>query len=71
MDHPTVCGVIGDMTTTILTVLTALGAATFGGAMFAFSGFVMYALDRTPTRAAVQAMQEINLAAPRAPLSWS
>ena len=56
------------MTTTILTVLTALGAATFGGAMFAFSGFVMLALDRTPTRSAVLAMQEINLAAPRPPL---
>jgi uncharacterized membrane protein len=56
------------MTTTLLTVLTALGAATFGGAMFAFSGFVMLALDRTPTRAAVLAMQEINLAAPRPPL---
>ena len=56
------------MTTTILTILTALGAATFGGAMFAFSGFVMFALDRTPTRAAVLAMQEINLAAPRPPL---
>jgi uncharacterized membrane protein len=56
------------MTTTILTVLTAVGAATFGGAMFAFSGFVMLALDRTPTRAAVLAMQEINLAAPRPPL---
>ena len=53
---------------TILTILTALGAATFGGAMFAFSGFVMFALDRTPTRAAVLAMHEINLAAPRPPL---
>jgi uncharacterized membrane protein len=56
------------MTTTVLTVLTALGAATFGGAMFAFSGFVMLALDRTPTKSAVLAMQEMNLAAPRPPL---
>ena len=55
-------------TTTILTVLTALGAATFGGALFAFSAFVMHGLDRTPTRAAVEAMQHINLSAPRAPL---
>ena len=54
--------------TTTLTILTALGAATFGGAMFAFSAFVMHALDRTPTRSAVEAMQQINLSAPRAPL---
>ena len=56
------------MTTTTLTILTALGAATFGGAMFAFSAFVMHALDRTPTRSAVEAMQQMNLSAPRAPL---
>ena len=56
------------MTTTVLTVLTALGAATFGGAMFAFSAFVMHALDRTPARSAVEAMQQVNLSAPRAPL---
>ena len=55
-------------TTEILTVLTALGAATFGGALFAFSAFVMHALDRTPTRAAIEAMQQMNLSAPRAPL---
>ena len=55
-------------TTDILTVLTALGAATFGGALFAFSAFVMHALDRTPTRAAIEAMQQMNLSAPRAPL---
>ncbi len=59
--------------TETLTIATALGAATFGGAMYAFSAFVMHALDRTPTRAAVEAMQQINLSAPRAPLvlSWS
>jgi uncharacterized membrane protein len=58
------------MTTTIeiLTIVTALGSATFGGAMYAFSAFVMHALDRTPTRSAVEAMQHINLSAPRAPL---
>ena len=55
-------------TTEILTGLTALGAATFGGALFAFSAFVMHGLDRTPTRAAIEAMQQINLSAPRAPL---
>jgi len=48
-------------TTEILTVLTALGAATFGGALFAFSAFVMHALDRTPTPAAIEAMQQIPL----------
>jgi uncharacterized membrane protein len=54
--------------TETLTIATALGAATFGGAMYAFSAFVMHALDRTPTRAAVEAMQQINLSAPRPPL---
>ena len=54
--------------TETLTVATALGAATFGGAMYAFSAFVMHALDRTPTRAALEAMQQINLSAPRPPL---
>ncbi len=54
--------------TETLTVATALGAATFGGAMYAFSAFVMHALDRTRTRAAVEAMQQINLSAPRPPL---
>jgi len=70
MDHLTDVRWDRGMTTTatVLTVLTARGAATFGGAMFAFSGFVMLALDRTPTKSAVLAMQEINLAAPRPPL---
>ena len=54
--------------TTTLTIATALGSATFGGAMYAFSAFVMHALDRTPTRSAVEAMQQINLSAPRPPL---
>ena len=54
--------------TETLTIATALGAATFGGAMYAFSAFVMHAMDRTPTRAAVEAMQQINLSAPRPPL---
>ena len=51
-----------------LVIATALGAATFGGAMFAFSGFVMHALDRAPARTAIVAMQQINLSAPRPPL---
>jgi uncharacterized membrane protein len=54
--------------TETLTIATALGAATVGGAMYAFSAFVMHALDRTPTRAAIAAMQQINLSAPRPPL---
>jgi uncharacterized membrane protein len=54
--------------TVTLTTLAALGSATFGGAMYAFSAFVMHALDRTPARSAVEAMQQINLSAPRPPL---
>lgn len=48
--------------------ITDLGSATFGGATFAFSGFVMRALDRSPARAAVLTMQQINLSAARPPL---
>jgi uncharacterized membrane protein len=60
----------GPMTTITesLVIATSLGAATFGGAMFAFSGFVMHALDRAPARTAILAMQQINLSAPRPPL---
>jgi uncharacterized membrane protein len=54
--------------TTALTIVAAMGSATFGGVLFAFSAFVMHALDRTPTRSAVEAMQQINLSAPRPPL---
>jgi uncharacterized membrane protein len=54
--------------TVSLVIVAALGSATFGGAMYAFSAFVMHALDRTPTRSAVEAMQQINLSAPRPPL---
>ena len=69
MDRLAIVDCNGDMNLTeTLTIATALGAATFGGAMYAFSAFVMHALDRTPTRAAVEAMQQINLSAPRPPL---
>jgi uncharacterized membrane protein len=70
MDNLTCSGWNRDMDTLTITLTTvaALGAATFGGAMFAFSAFVMHALDRTPTRSAVEAMQQINLSAPRPPL---
>ena len=54
--------------TTTLTIIALLGSATFGGAMFAFSAFVMHGLDRTPAPSAVAAMQGINLSAPRLPL---
>ena len=53
---------------TVTITIAALGSATFGGAMYAFSAFVMHALDRTPTPSAVAAMQQINLSAPRPPL---
>jgi uncharacterized membrane protein len=69
MDHLTASEWDEGMTTIeILTLLTALGAATFGGAMFAFSAFVMHGLDRLPHATAVAAMQQINLSAPRPPL---
>jgi uncharacterized membrane protein len=70
MDHLTDVRWDRSMTTTatVLTIAAALGSAIFGGAMYAFSAFVMHALDRTPTRSAVEAMQQINLSAPRPPL---
>jgi uncharacterized membrane protein len=46
-----------------LTVAAALGCATAGGALFAFSSFVMPALDRLPAAHAVAAMQSINVLA--------
>src|SRR4051794_38582966 len=51
-----------------LTTIAAVGAGTFGGVLYSFSAFVMRGLDRAPTAAAVQSMQQINLAAPRATL---
>jgi len=67
MDHLTVFD-WNEAMTTLLTIVTLLGSATFGGAMFAFSAFVMHGLDRAPAQSAVAAMQGINLSAPRAPL---
>jgi uncharacterized membrane protein len=55
--------------TTTVTTAAAIGSATFGGVLFAFSGFVMRGLDQAPARASVVTMQQINLAAPRAPLA--
>jgi uncharacterized membrane protein len=53
--------------TTALVVLTALGAACSGGALYAFSSFVMPALARMPSGQGVAAMQSINVTAVRAP----
>lgn len=41
--------------------LSALGAATTGGVFFAFSNFVMRALDRLPPGEAIAAMNSINI----------
>jgi uncharacterized membrane protein len=48
----------------ILTVATAVGAATVGGVLLAFSTFVMKALKRLPDSDGLAAMQAINRAAP-------
>jgi len=46
----------------ILLLLSALGCALIGGVFFAFSTFVMRALNRLPAAQAIAAMQSINLA---------
>ncbi|HEX8803959.1 MAG TPA: anthrone oxygenase family protein [Acidimicrobiales bacterium] len=51
-----------------LTVVTAVGSGVVGGVFFAFSAFVMRALDRLPARQGLAAMQSINVMAPTAPL---
>lgn len=43
------------------TLVTVLGAGLIGGVLFAFSTFVMRALDRLPAPAATVAMQSINV----------
>jgi uncharacterized membrane protein len=48
----------------ILTAVCAVGAGISAGVFFAFSTFIMRALNRTPTPVAVTAMQAINVAAP-------
>ena len=52
----------------VLTVATAIGAATVGGVFFAFSTFVMPALRRLPASHGIAAMQAINVTAQRPPL---
>jgi len=56
--------------TEITTVTAAIGAATWGGVLFAFSTFVMPGLDAAPPSAAVSTMQEVNRAAPRSLLAF-
>jgi uncharacterized membrane protein len=51
--------------TDVVTLVAAIGAGTAGGALFAFSTFVMTALRRLPDREGLRAMQEINIAAPQ------
>ena len=68
MDHPASWTMRSTMTTYLTIIVACSGSATFGGAMFAFSAFVMHGLDRSPARSAVEAMQGINLSAPRPPL---
>ncbi len=45
----------------VLTVVAALGCALVGGVFFAFSTFVMKALDRLPPPQGLVAMQSINV----------
>ena len=47
-----------------LTFVAALGSALSGGALFAFSSFVMAALRRLPAAQGMAAMQSINITAP-------
>jgi uncharacterized membrane protein len=47
-----------------LIVVATVGSGLMAGVFFAFSAFVMTALDRLPDRQALRAMQEINDAAP-------
>lgn len=47
-----------------LTLAAAVGAGISGGALFAFSTFVMPGLRRLPAREGIAAMQQINLKAP-------
>ncbi len=48
-----------------LAIVGALGAGLNAGGFYAFSTFVMQALGRLPSKGAVEAMQAINIEAPR------
>jgi uncharacterized membrane protein len=47
--------------TDVLTIAAAVGCGAVGGAFFAFSSFVMRALDRLPAAQGIAAMQSINV----------
>ena len=53
----------------VLAIVTAVGAGCTGGALYAFSSFVMPALERLPASQAVAAMHSINVTAVRAPFT--
>ena len=53
----------------LITLLAALGSATFGGVLFGFSTLVMPGLDDSPPAAAVATMQQINKVAPQSLLA--
>jgi uncharacterized membrane protein len=46
----------------VLTLTSAVGAGLVAGIFFAFSSFVMKALDRLPPAQGIAAMQSINVA---------
>jgi uncharacterized membrane protein len=48
-----------------ITVVAAVGAAAMGGVFFAFSAFVLPALERLPAAQGIAAMQSINVTAVR------
>lgn len=52
----------------LLLGVTALGALVAGGALFAFSSFVMPALRSVDAHTAITSMQAINVEAPRSAL---
>jgi uncharacterized membrane protein len=47
--------------TEVLTIAAAVGCGAVGGVFFAFSSFVMRALDRLPAAQGIAAMQSINV----------
>jgi uncharacterized membrane protein len=49
-----------------LTAAAAIGSGVVGGVLFAFSTFIMNALNRLPATQSISAMQAINKAAPNA-----
>jgi uncharacterized membrane protein len=50
-----------------MTAAAAVGSGAMGGVFFAFSSFVMPALHRLAPSGAIEAMNSINVMAPRAP----